>query len=53
MFVTSSGTTTQFEPYEFDVFTNRLVIAGYVTGNESINISEVSVCVVHLEATLD
>ena len=43
MFVTSSGTTTEFETYEFDVFTRDLVIAGYVTGDKSINISEVSV----------
>ena len=50
MFVTSSGTTTEFETYEFDVFTWRLVVAGYVTGNESISISEVSV-ITHLKAT--
>ena len=42
MFVTSSGTTTDFETYEFDVFTKQLVVAGYVTGNESISIAEVS-----------
>ncbi|CAM9670498.1 unnamed protein product [Ascophyllum nodosum] len=41
MFVTSSGTTTDFETYEFDVFTKQLVVAGYVTGNESISIAEV------------
>ena len=43
MSVTSSGTTTEFETYEFDVFTNQIVVAGYVTGDESISISEVSV----------
>ena len=42
MFVTSSGTTTEFETYEFDVFTKRIVVAGYVTGDESISIAEVS-----------
>ncbi|CAM9670164.1 unnamed protein product [Ascophyllum nodosum] len=41
IFVTSSGTTTDFEAYDFDVFTDQLVIAGYVTGSESISIAEV------------
>ena len=40
--MTSSGTTTDFEAYDFDVFTDQLVIAGYVTGSESISIAEVS-----------
>ena len=49
MFVTSSGTTTEFETYDFDVFTKSIVVAGYVTGDESISISEVSTS--HLTST--
>lgn len=42
MFVTSSGTTTDFETYNFDVFTDNIVVASDVIGNESFNIAEVS-----------
>lgn len=42
-FVTSSGTTTGFEAYDFDYFTNYIRISGvFSTERQSISISEVS-----------
>ncbi|CAM9952012.1 unnamed protein product [Ascophyllum nodosum] len=40
--VTSSGTTTAFETYEFDVFTDRIAIStSFGSSDESISIAEV------------
>lgn len=42
-FVTSSGTTTDFETYDYDYFTDQVTISGvFVTEGESISISEVT-----------
>ncbi|CAM9160508.1 unnamed protein product [Ectocarpus sp. 4 AP-2014] len=41
-YVTSSGTTDEFETYDFDVFTNEILISGVFTSDsQTISISEV------------